>query len=202
MYLQTYIIVSNVTYCIACNFFKATESKSIQRIIAYQNSCKNFMYLNALSIFLSFVFNIKRLPVASNNSLVFDIFTVVWWSFMSEFIFTILHRLLHTKQLYWIHKQHHKNNPSFSTSSLDCHPLEFFFCNTLSIALPIYMFPASNIIGLLWIIFVTVNTCYAHHTEGIHMIHHKKFRYNYGQGSYALDRLCGTYVDIDNKKDN
>ena len=198
MYFQTYIIVSNVTYYIACNFFKHTEGKSLQRIIAYQNSYKNFMYLNGLSVILYNFFNIKRMPTKSDNSLLYDIFTVVWWSLMSEFIFSILHRLLHTKKLYWIHKQHHKNNPSFSTSSLDCHPLEFFFCNTLSIVLPMYMFPASGIIGLLWIIFVTLNTCYAHHKEGTHMIHHRRFKYNYGQGSYMLDKAFGTYLDKDN----
>lgn len=183
MYLQTYIIVSNVTYYIACKFFESTEGKSMLRIIAYQNSCKNFMYLNGLSVILYNFFNIKRMPTIPDNTLLFDIFTMIWWCLLSEFIFATVQRLINMEKLYWIHKQHHKNNPSFSTSSLDCHPLEFFFCNTLSILLPMYMFPASGIIGLIWIILVTLNTCYSHHKKCTYMIHNKRFRYNNGNGS-------------------
>lgn len=198
MYLQTYLIIANTTYYVSCKFFEPLENQSLQRIIAFQNSMKNFMHTALLCIILN-IFGINKIPTTTENSTLYDTVLLFWWAFITEIIFTIVHRMLHTDKLYWIHKQHHKNNPSFSTSSMDSHPIEFIFGNVLSIAVPIYLYPGSKTISTLYIIGVVANSCYSHSVEGKHTIHHKRFRFNYGQGSFLFDRVFGTYSEY--KKD-
>jgi sterol desaturase/sphingolipid hydroxylase (fatty acid hydroxylase superfamily) len=123
-----------------------------------------------------------------------DLLCLALWAVGAELIFSISHYALHSKHLYWIHKQHHENNPTYSTSCLDAHPIEFFTGNVGSIALPMIMYPGSVAMSFFWIIFTTANTCHAHCIEGAHTIHHERFRYNYGQGGYVFDRIMGTFI--------
>lgn len=193
MYLQIYILLSHITYYTTCNFLKKYEEDKIQRKIASVRSTKNFTLSYIVSIILT-TMRYHIMPTV-NNEWTQDVITFILWLIMAETIFSTVHFLLHKKSLYWIHKQHHENNPSYSTSSLDCHPIEFLIANVSSIATPMYIFHGSRVLGSFWIIFATINTCYAHYKEGDHMIHHRRFRYNYGQGSYLFDKLMGTYLN-------
>ena len=88
-----------------------------------------------------------------------------------------------------------QNNPSYSTSCLDAHPLEFFFGNVFVVGLPMCIFKGSEIATLIWVGYAMFNTIWGHTVEGEHKIHHKgRFRYNYGAAPFFIfDRMLGTY---------
>ena len=53
---------------------------------------------------------------------------------IEDFFFHQIHQLLHTRQLYWIHKVHHKYHAPIGFSSIYAHPIEFVFGNILPAA--------------------------------------------------------------------
>jgi len=192
MHSQIYILVSLLSYFASCTFLGLYEKKEGQRKIALFRSLENFLTVTMLSVFVSY-FKYEHIPTYYDSFPV-DMLALVIWILMSEVIFSTLHYFLHFPILYrWIHKQHHENNPSYSTSSLDCNIIEFIFANVGAVGIPMIIWPGSGWMGLFWIVFVTANTCVAHSIEGDHMIHHTQFRYNYGQGTYLFDKIMGTY---------
>lgn len=188
MYLQNYVVISTVTYILSCKYLSNFEEKKPQRNLAFKRSMANFILLFCLLV----TYDIK-MPTKINIWYI-DLCVLLAWIIGAEIIFSVGHYTLHNEHLYWIHKQHHENNPSYSTSSIDSNFIEFITTNITSIGLPMYLCPGSLPLSIFWVVFVTVNTCIAHSKEGEHMNHHKKFRYNYSQGSYLFDKMLGTYL--------
>lgn len=198
MYLQVYILVSILAYVAFTKWFEKMDHKGKndmdeQRHIAFTRSLANLATMGMISVPLTYTGH-ADLPYNNENSLAKDVLFVVVWGLSTSLIFTVTHRAFHTRFLWPIHKQHHQNNPSYSTSCLDAHPLEFLFGNVLAVGLPLYMFVGSETASLLWIVYVMFNTTQGHAIEGEHMVHHKRFRYNYGaQPLFILDKIFGTY---------
>lgn len=193
MYSQLYIIISLSTYLIGCYVLERYERPyTKQRQIALVRTMNNFLVITAISVWLSYI-GYTKIPVL-DRGWIGDVLTLVIWVMLSEAIFSLAHYTFHNKYLYrWIHKQHHENNPSYSTSSLDCHWLEFIIANVGAVLLPMVWLPASANMSACWILFATLNTCFAHSQAGNHTIHHTDFIWNYGQGIYAFDKIMGTY---------
>ena len=193
MYLQLYIVSSLFTYLLCCFFLEPWDAPyTKQRVIAKRRSLENYLHFTFASLVLSY-HGFGHLPTVKNG-IMGDMLCLALWAVTSELIFSLSHYTLHSKYLYWIHKQHHENKPTYSTSCLDCHPIEFFTSNVGAIALPIIMYPGSVVVSFFWIMFATANTCHAHCIEGAHTVHHQRFQCNYGQGGYVFDRIIGTYT--------
>ena len=194
MHLQIHIIIGLVTYVVSCKLLEPYDIPyTKQRRIAFRRTLQNFVYLALLSLLLTF-YGYRHLPTISRG-LKYDFIIAILWLIMAETLFSVSHYTLHSKYLYWIHKQHHENNPTYSTSCLDAHPLEFIFGNVGTIIIPMVLLPASDVMSMLFVLFAVVNTASAHCSGTTHATHHSLFKYNYGQGGYVFDRLIGTYVN-------
>lgn len=185
MYIIHLISISYVTYIIMCSFLGVYEEITNQRNLAFYRSNLNFFGLYVLSRCIPF----DEIPSTPSNPII----TLILWVMVADTIFTITHRLLHTKHLYWIHKQHHQNNPSYSTSTFDSHFIEYLFGNVSTGVIPMLLIGGSDSTQLVWMIGANINTVLGHHMEGPHLTHHKNMKYNYGQGLYLWDKLFKTY---------
>lgn len=178
-------LIGLLTYILSCLYLGRNEKNTYQKRIAFLNSVFNFIILAFISIF------IPPFPRSESN-----IFPFISWIFFGELLFTVSHRIFHTKYLYCYHKQHHLNNPSYTTSSFDASILEFLIGNILPTVIPIYIIPGTFILQVFYVIFIVYNVVLGHGQEGPHTIHHKKFNCNYGQGLYLYDRIFGTYRSV------
>ena len=187
MNIKFLVFLSFVTYLFTCFILGRNEARMEQRDRALFRSILNFGLLGVISFCIPY----DNVPSATNP--LHPVLTLTIWVVIADLIFTITHRLLHTRPLYWIHKQHHENRPSYSTSTFDAHPIEFLFGNVATGLVPMLIFKGSEFTQFLWIFGAVINTTIGHHQEGPHLIHHSLLKCNYGQGFYIWDRLFGTY---------
>ncbi len=122
---------------------------------------------------------------------------------VGDIYFYITHRPLHTKMLFKYHQSHHTGKIRVA-KALDGDGIEHIVGNLGSVISGIlllqYIGFIINIYILgLWVGIATITTCYSHSTyncpldDGLHYLHHRKLRCNYGTGLYLMDRLVGTY---------
>ena len=110
------------------------------------NKDKTLILLIPVFIILAFIsIFIPPFPRSESN-----IFPFISWIFFGELLFTVSHRIFHTKYLYCYHKQHHLNNPSYTTSSFDASILEFLIGNILPTVIPIYIIPGTFILQVFY----------------------------------------------------
>ncbi len=124
---------------------------------------------------------------------------------VGDIYFYITHRPLHTKMLFKYHQSHHKGRIRVA-KSLDADGIEHIIGNLGSflsgiLLLQYYGYIINIYVLGLWVGLATINTCLSHSNyncpldNGIHYLHHKSLRCNYGTGLYIMDRLMGSYKE-------
>lgn len=113
-----------------------------------------------------------------------------------DIMFYSVHRLLHSKYLYYFHKRHHELINPIGIGSFYMSPVEFYGAIIIPIFAPLVLLGANNINAHLWLTFSVFNgICVAHsNTKNIsefHDYHHNVSRYNFGIDIF-MDRLFRT----------
>lgn len=148
-----------------------------------------------------------------------------WGSFLISLLLTavwaeawhyISHRIFHTRQLHWIHAEHHKSYLSSPFTALSFSFPEKLIFN-LGILAPLAAIDgvySLNFFGIgSWYIGYLVINSFSHANFEIkskgfqrfagrvltsttyHSLHHSRYTKNYGLGTRILDRICGTEWD-------
>ena len=118
------------------------------------------------------------------------------WFILADFIFYCVHRVLHTKRLYWIHKIHHEYIHTFGMGAIYSHPIEFVAGNLLPLAAPIFIFNIPRVHSCIILVYSTAYTVVISHggyiNDNTHYIHHIKRYCNYGIG--ISDKIFRTEI--------
>lgn len=132
---------------------------------------------------------------------------------IEDTLFYFVHRLLHTKKLYWIHKVHHAHTQTVGIASEYSHWIEFI----ISSAIPFVAGP--NILHVhcytyyIWLLLRIIKTTDAHcgysfpfspfsilpfqGTSAMHDAHHMNKAYgNFSSFFMYWDYICGTIIHI------
>lgn len=117
-----------------------------------------------------------------------------------DIMFYTVHRLLHTKYLFYFHKKHHELVYPVGIGSFYMSPVEFYCAIIIPIFGPLVLLGANSINTHLWLTFSVFNgMCVAHsNTKNLsefHDSHHnitKGYKYNFGIDIF-MDRLFRTH---------
>jgi len=128
-----------------------------------------------------------------------DIYKLLLYSFYTETHFYFIHRLFHTKQLYFLHKRHHETSITIAASSLNADFLEHIIINIGPIIISFLLFGGSKLLILFVTIYSTYSGCVSHSGykkyRATHDLHHQYLKYNFGTGNYIWDKLFNTYKE-------
>ena len=167
-------------------------------IIALQNSLRNQIFVTFPTTALFFYWY----PIHYDN-LLYSIAALPIIIVCGDIYFYLSHRPLHSKYLWAFHKSHHHGKVCVA-KSLDADIPEHLIGNLGSfvigfLVLNYFNFIVNIYVVHLWGLIATINTCISHSAgnapfdTGVHHIHHKSLKYNFGTGLYLMDRLMGSY---------
>jgi sterol desaturase/sphingolipid hydroxylase (fatty acid hydroxylase superfamily) len=117
---------------------------------------------------------------------------------VSNVLFYVIHRCLHTRFLYYsIHYRHHEYIEPIAVATSYSHPIEYALLHILFFYVPCIWIGISYSLFLFLIWIGTIHSILAHTTyllwydHNDHIEHHKYYYVYFGFGS-IMDRLCGT----------
>ena len=117
------------------------------------------------------------------------------WFLLSDLFFYTIHRLLHRKQLYFLHEQHHEYVYTFGVGAIYSSCPEFIFGNMLVLIVPAYILKIPYFFNCFIIVYSTFYTTFISHggyiSSNNHLKHHRKRTCNFGLG--FMDKLFNTY---------
>ncbi len=169
-------------------------------------TCMGAVQWSAWEIMYAHMFATGRQPFMSDDAITAswgNIVRFVLWSLFTPIYrqvhFYFIHRLLHIRPLYkYVHSLHHKNTDPEPWSGLCMHPIEHLFyysCTALPLLFlqhPFHVFYNGQ--------HAMLSPAEAHSgfedhngADLMHYIHHAKFECNYGDGSFVMDKIFGTF---------
>jgi methylsterol monooxygenase len=147
----------------------------------------------------------QRLGISGNNAVPNLITLVVQYQlylWASDIINYGLHRAMHTKPLYWIHKMHHEWTAPISFTTFYGNPLEHFIFKVFMRYLIIFSLGMHPFVAIVILILSTASTMHDHSGYSLpyispsgrfHDVHHEKSTVNFGDiGGLSLDKRFGT----------
>ena len=97
--------------------------------------------------------------------------------------FYCVHRLMHSRQMYWLHKQHHQFHIPYPLMAVYCSAFEALFCDVLAIGMGPTLLRMNMVEMIVWMFVMAVHSLILHsdliHGK-THNRHHKTNRCDYG----------------------
>jgi len=202
LFVITYALSSYVCFIIDMTYSK-TRIDGMQAnklLILYQKYLPcvafNVIVLPIPSIYLVS----STFPIISRSLTIYNFLTeMILTYFLADFLFYILHRILHIQSFYkHIHYIHHRVRNPIGMAALYAHPLEIYMGNIFPLFLPAYLIMTNTFTFCVWMFAIIVETVITSHSSyqnmsEFHDNHHKLYRYNYGLDIF-MDRLFGTRI--------
>ncbi len=112
---------------------------------------------------------------------------------LADATFFLLHWIAHWPMAYkHIHKQHHEIKHRFAAGAIYCHPLEMWFVNLLSGAIPAFLVGFDDCMILVVVAASAIDTTIAHSRwSSLHFVHHKITQLAFGTSLNFFDRIFG-----------
>lgn len=141
-------------------------------------------------------FNFTYETIPSVVTIAKDLF---WCSIVEEVLFYYIHRMLHMKQFYFLHKKHHEWTAPVAVVAIYAHEVDFLLSNIFPVAFGPALFGSHMLTLLIWNVIVTFATLNSHSgyhlpvlfSNQFHDYHHYAFNCNYGVLG-ILDWIHGT----------
>ena len=201
VHMTTYWSLSLLFYYIDLKYLDKNHNNWNKYGDAAKCSLINMVTISLPILYFTENYTIAAINRSVNDSYYMILFKVFIIGNMSNLLFYIFHRLLHTKLLFnTIHYKHHEFIEPIAVASLYAHPVEHIFANTLSFLIPFHIVGVPYITMLILLFFGTVTVIFSHIKYKTiygndHAIHHRLFKYNFGFASY-LDKMLSTYKTI------
>ncbi|MBF4518989.1 sterol desaturase family protein [Flavobacterium sp. ANB] len=146
----------------------------------------------------------------SDYGWLYFVFSIIIMMFIHDIYFYFVHRLLHTKFMWNVHKIHHSSHNPTPWSSFCMHPVEMLLSGGV-VAPMIFIIPAHMSAFVVFTLIIMFNAIYGHcgfeffgpgfnksiflkwiNTETFHNMHHSGKHVNYGLYTNIWDRICQT----------
>jgi len=191
VHFTSYWFFVGLFYSIDKKFIYNSDNNQKKYFNAIKKSLSNQILYGIPIILLSAPYIEFAIKKSINDTFMSSILKIIVISNLSNILFYIIHRLLHTKYLYkLIHKVHHEYIITVSPCALYAHPIEYIIANNLVFLIPYCLIGTKLNIGLFMIIFSSFMTTSAHINQKLlfidnsHLYHHKKINYNFGFGRF------------------
>ena len=170
-----------------------------EKVISKNELLKNYkimiptVFFNLITIypFFNFFMYYHRLLKYNNN---YFIINFILWLFTTDILFYSIHRLFHTRKLYFLHSKHHNFKYTHGIGAIYASFPDFFFANIIPISVPLYLFSIPYDHCKYIVIFSSFTTVFISHSGfrflKDHLIHHIKSKVNYG--IFFTDKVLNT----------
>lgn len=184
LFFFTFIFISYACYLIDINYPSLRVKAETKEII--KKDYNNMLPQVSLNLLIgSLILNrIDKYYDNYNNN--YFIINFICWFVVSDFIFFFIHKNLHKKQFYWLHKKHHEYIYTYGIGAIYSSCFEFIFGNIFPLSAPLYIFNLPRSHTNIIIVFSTFFTVFISHggyfKNSGHLDHHIARTKNFGFG--------------------
>ena len=158
----------------------------------WDRRCAQIVLFNQLAFAPVAALQYYSFPYAPFESPAHGIWQVPAAVLLTDVLFYPLHRLMHTKLLFHVHRMHHEWKKPIGVSALYASPFEHIVVNMTPPLMAGILVRMNLVVFMFWAFAASANTVWSHAYENQHTDHHKLRTKNFGVGLMLMDRWMGT----------